>query len=417
MQDKENMEQFFDDSWVHMDELLDKHIPVKEKKKRRFAIWWWYGMTTILLAAGFFFWYDNQNVKGTFEPKTVDEMAITKAKEQSKTQHINQEEIAIETNKLNAVFTDEQVAINDKMEQKNTSAIAQSATVNAEDKRKENNLIAPSATNQMQNSKELPSDFKQIAIIDIQESKSNMSERISGKKMDALKLTKKRNEASLVDHLPLREPNMLFAEAEELKGIKVKPKKKLYYELYTGLSQSNVGYNAAFVGFDIGHPIMNRLSVELGLGYRTIFTEKTFIDSTEKALDFFAQASDYNYTLFSSGLGSAIKGKKESLRLHLIELPLKLRFQITPRWSIYGEATGAYQFSKNVPSAVVFQGSNAAGTREKFLPVANLTAHSYIGLGAGVSFGKNHWRWNAGYNNWALFRPDNQYYMGLKYRF
>jgi len=398
MQDKENMEQFFDDSWEHMHGLLDEHFPVKEKKKWRLTIWWWSGLALALLALGIMLWFDNQPVTPTKVPQNnpIPKKAIAQ-----------DEQIAEKKSETLDVTPTVSDATANPSKKENSPLILK---INKSQKIK---FAAGKPISQYDNFKSVSAKSEEAIINDIEHRKAKDSE--SMKKTSQLSsIEEKRPSVFLIPSLPLLAPNPLATEAAELKGvIKKNTGKKFYFEVYTGASQSNLGYNAGYIGFDIGRSLTNRLSVELGLGYRTILSGKTYIDSTAKALDFSADKLEYTFEPASIGSGIATIGSKESLRLHLVELPLKLRYRLTPKWAVYGEAIGVYQFAKPIPDAV----PNNITIEKTYLPVSKLTAHAYLGLGGGISFGKNHWRLNAGYNNWALFRPDHQYYLGLKYRF
>ena len=399
MQDKENMEQFFDDSWEHMHGLLDEHFPVKEKKKRRLVIWWWSGVALALLVLGIMLWFDNQPVTPTKAPQNN---AVPPKKAIAK-----EEQIAEKKSETLDVAPTVSNATTIRSKKENQSLILK---IN---KRQKIKFADVKPVRQQDNFKRALEKFEEVIVNDIEHPKAMVSE--SMKQTGQLSSVKeKRPSVFLIASLPLLAPYPLATEAAELKGvIKKNTGKKFYFEVYTGASQSNLGYNAGYIGFDIGRSLTNRLSVELGLGYRTILSGKTYIDSTAKALDFSADKLEYTFEPASIGSGIATIGSKESLRLHLVELPLKLRYRLTPKWAVYGEAIGVYQFAKPIPDAV----PNNITIEKTYLPVSKLTAHAYLGLGGGISFGKNHWRLNTGYNNWAMFKPDHQYYLGLKYRF
>ena len=408
MQDEKNIESFFDDSWTHMHGLLDEHFPEKEKKKRRLFIWWWYGIPSVLLLIGVFFWFSSHSSESRLKMKQ-NKASIKNMPEFVTNPAKKQEEISIESIKTMPK------ELEAKLEVKNKDAASTKSESILNTEKIRNFALRPSQLEQILGKSQTIGYSKDVHNVLKHNPEPVESATVVHKSMESPKQKENTYADAITALLPILIPKLHFTKGKTLNAVTLKKKKHFYYELYLGASQSNVGYHSGFVGIDIGRSLNHRWSVELGLGYRTIISGKTFIDSTEKVLDFSGKTSKYTLEPLGAGLGQLIVGSKESLRLHLVELPLKLSYRLAPKWIIYGEAIGVYQFAKEIPDALVFE-SNKQNMMD-YLPVAQLSGHSYVGLGGGISFGQKHWRLNAGYNNWALFKPDNQYYMGLKYRF
>ena len=421
--DIENMEQFFDDSWGHRHELLDEHFPVKEKEKRRLIIWLWAGLAAVFITAGCAWWYIGRR---TFE-KTQSHVITSAGK-----------------GRKNAL-----IRTNQKERKGHTSSNPPIANVNKNLKRtnveKTNDILDNSNRKNVQNlSQKLvssnlevngPIDMPMrplrenhqnlnggIRVVDVELNGANRIQKLDNlnPKTSAFvaKIVKNKAETAILKQLPRLPAPHLFAKAMPLKVAILKRKKRRYADLYSGVSMSNLGYSSGFIGGDVGHSLTNRLNVELGLGYRAILINKVLLDSMGQAIDFDG-ASTVKY-LSPGGFGSGSNEKilirnKGDLRIDLVETPVRIMYRVSPKWSAYVEAIGVYQFAKVIPPAELLSVNYESS--KVLVPVANLSSHIYMGMGGGVVFGQHHWRWVAGYNNWAYFRSDNHFYAGLKYRF
>lgn len=408
--EKENMEQFFDNSWEHMHGLLDEHFPAKEKKKKRFILWWWWGMAAALIAVGAMLWLNGLSVADSqFKPQNITHSEIEKPNDPTpspKTQ-----------TQITQNNTDENEPIKSTVEdlQENTADV-----ISPQNKLQTIDIHQANLSTRIIQSPNLNSERKQPKVARTTQHDLSLNPALDKKAQNEKIPSLIKGEDQILTRLgalkplPQIAPSLLFAQASDITIHKNKAKRKLYYELYTGVSLSSQGYQSGFAGLSVGRPLTNRLSVEQGLGCRTIVASRTAIDSLTKTVAFGKYFEQMDYANQFSGLNSAAVEGRESIRLYLIDLPLKLRYQLTPSWSIYADMNGVYQLDKKVPNPLH---SNSVATKEKSLPVTNLKGHAYIGLGGGISLGKNHLRLNVGYNNWAWFKGDSQYNVGLRYRF
>ncbi len=424
--DIENMEQFFDDSWGHMHELLDEHFPVKEKEKRRVIIWWWTGLSAVCIVGGLAWWYIGfhtfDKIKSVHtdigkmsapisrdqplgkEDTLAKKQLIAKISENS----LRHNRIEITNNLLNSS--------NDENDQK----IAKKLIATKLEVSHHDNLEKQTFRKKPQ--KQMGAIRKNV----VGQSKENTNrfQKLDSWNMDSssivAKLAMNKEEPLAIKPLPSLPLIPLFAKSAPLKVAISKHSKRAYVELYAGVSMSNLGYSSGFLGGDVGYALTNRLNVELGLGYRSIFIHNVLIDSTNQTIEFDG-TSTVKY-LSPGSFGSSPTEKillrnKGNIRIDLIEVPLRILYRITPKWSVYVDGIGGHQFAKAIPAAELLYINYHPKNLRDLVPVAQLSNHKYVGIGGGVSYGQNHWRLTAGYNNWAYFRLDNQYYVGMKYRF
>lgn len=419
--EKENIERFFDDSWGHMHQLLDEHFPVKEKKKKRLAFWWT-GLAAVFITAGCAWWYIGRR---TFD-KTQSHVnapagkgrknALLRTNQKERKGHTSPNIPIAKVNKnLKRTNVEKTNDILDNSNRKNVQNLSQKlASSNLEVSRPMDMPMRPLRENRQ--------NLNGIKVVDVELNDTNRIQKLDNwnpKTSSAIaKIVKNEAETAILKQLPRLPAPHLFAKATPLRVAILKRKKRRYADLYSGVSMSNLGYSSGFIGGDVGYSLTNRLNVELGLGYRTILIHKVLLDSMGQAIDFDG-ASTVEY-LSPAGLGSGSTEKilirnKGDLRIDMVEMPIRMMYRVSPKWSAYVEAIGVYQFAKVIPPAELL--SVNYGSSKVLVPVANLSSHIYMGMGGGVVFGQHHWRWMAGYNNWAYFRADSHFYAGLKYRF
>ncbi len=107
-----------------------------------------------------------------------------------------------------------------------------------------------------------------------------------------------------------------------------------------------------------------------------------------------------------------ISATSYALHLHLIELPLRLRYRRTSRWSIHAEIIGATAFA----TSLYLHTSPSWDPSSKFLTVPIQKMPFLWGAGGGCSYRLHRVRLSMGYRYWPHFDSDHQLNLYLSYR-
>ncbi|HHB78983.1 MAG TPA: hypothetical protein ENK85_07095 [Saprospiraceae bacterium] len=395
----DNMEQFFDDSWEHMHELLEEHLPEKEKKKKRF-LFWWLGAAAFIIGLGIYFWEDARytrldrptEVAGKNRPK-VSIPTYTQKEERTPKKH--------PTTTLPSTGKSQTAPKKIKHSNQTIAQKTKHLLPVLSQKKEPTIVLGKSLTEKnLQNKPLITSHIDQTPTHQAQRKQVSILAPIEG----------------------LMPTPLVFAQAEVVPLLTEKKPKKWYRDCYAGISASDIGNLAMFGGIDVGRSISSRFDLDIGLGYRRVQLPAGHVDSTGQ---YFSTISfkENSWNTPSSGSLSSTLDRRSRISIHrdLIELPLKLHYRISPRWSVHTGVTGIYQFAavQKKRDMVYSNQSTSAPIQvpNQITPINNLTNQFYTSFDVGISYKCKPFNITAGYNNWNWFKSDNQLYLSLKYRF
>ena len=403
--DNSDLQQFFEDSWQHMHKLLDVHMPVAKRRRSRLLIGLWIGLGMFLLAAAS--WLIDAFIHPIPSAPALPSEKI---------------EIYDETDYTQMPSNAYDVRHNTPTHR--TMDISPDHT--SPDRPAKRAIAAPPTPKRREPHHSL-------------KKKPPVQQILMSFQPNILKSAAHSPSTSAVDtptakattfvH-PLQKPasdiapidiaytpqllTMSIAKANRppmTQDITQRPQS--YLDIYAGTTLSIWAYFSASAGAHLGVSLTSQWEIETGLGYKYLFAREVTYKPTTKSIRF--QGKKIYTDLFSHDhqlSSTPIPAITYALHLHLIELPLRLRYRRTSRWSIHAEIIGATAFATRLyPHA-----SHSWDLSSKFLTGSIQKVPFLWGAGGGCSYRLHRVRLSMGYRYWPNLDSDHQLNLYLSYR-
>gem|GEM_PF-5346226 len=392
------MNQFFDDSWEHMHQLLDTYLPQKKKRKRRFAFWLLTGIGTILLTAVIWF----MQVSTPYPPPPAkDKSELIKNEKKSgsqllpsdtgiqyKSDHRAWQQPSRTIKSLKPNSPDNQLPHTHRRLFGTRQGIAISTYPK----------ITTTGTSL------LPQHPAQKPAI----TKARTAEKIEN---PTLAGSDSRGTANIPDSISAPKPKPLTEPPASIKSnIKIK-KQGRYVNLYAGHSISSLGYFATSTGIYLGWRLSRRWAIETGVGYKHLVARKVLIDTISGKIKFPGWQIKQSHNPQLNNIGQSFLSGQ--FRLNLLEIPLHLRYRMSANWSCRAEVISAYVLGN---STYLTQAGHRFDASISNPDYQTTPKPFFLGAGASLVHDLHRFRISVGYNYWPHFGPDHQITLSLIYR-